>query len=218
MDLTIKDVSELLSVSETTIQNWLLSGAIPAYRMQEEYRFSRMEIEDWLLQNRLKFETSSAAPGPQHFCLYRALHQGEVFMDIEAKTKEALISAVAARIAPRLDLDPELLCELLLDREQMMPTGLNHGVAVPHTRDFLRKAPYDRIFMVYPQQPLPYGSLDGQDVHTLFFLFASQDKGHLQLLAKIAHFVSQVGVVDFLQKKPEKKPLLDFVRQWENGL
>ena len=57
MDLKIKDVAELLSVSETTIRNWLVEGKIPFYRMEEQFRFSRSEIEDWLNKQANEYET-----------------------------------------------------------------------------------------------------------------------------------------------------------------
>ena len=53
MDLKIKDVAKLLSVSETTIRRWLAEGKIPAYRLHRQYRFSRMEIEDWVMHQKL---------------------------------------------------------------------------------------------------------------------------------------------------------------------
>ena len=49
MDLKIKDVAELLNVSETTIRRWLQENKIPAYKLNHQYRFSTAEIEDWVL-------------------------------------------------------------------------------------------------------------------------------------------------------------------------
>ncbi len=229
MDLKIEEVAELLQLPEVTIKRWLDEGKIPAYQINHEYRFSRMEIEDWLLNYKLGFKEDLKDPsvekdlplhsgGTHHFCLYRALHQGDVLLDVEGSTKEELIRAATLLIAPRLNLDPEVLSGLLLDREKMMATGLNQGIAVPHTREFSRKGAVDRIFVVYPKKMLPYGSLDGQDVHTLFFLFASHDKHHLQLLSKLAHLASQKAAPLFFMNKPLKKELLDFIRQWENQI
>lgn len=53
MDLKIKDVAELLSVSETTIRRWLLDGKIPAYKLNRQYRFSKIEIENWMMKRKL---------------------------------------------------------------------------------------------------------------------------------------------------------------------
>lgn len=238
MDLKIKDVAELLNVSETTIRRWLSDGKIPAYRINHQYRFSRIEIENWMMRCKVKsleegflpFQETQIYPPPEaekdsqevssrggmhHYCLYRAIHQGDVFSNIPGKTKEELIRWTAKAVAQKLGVDAGVLSELLLDREKLMPTALNNGIAVPHTRDFLRQGPLDMVFVVYPNDPLDYGALDGQAVHTLFFLFASHDKGHLQLLAKLAHLASHPKALEFLSTKPDKKSLLDFMRGWE---
>ncbi len=234
MDLKIKDVAELLNVSETTIRRWLTDGKIPAYRLNHQYRFSRIEIENWMMGCKLKShetgnsffnETQIYPPvedeavsrgGMQHFCFYRAVHQGDVFLDIPGNTKEEIIRGTTKVISQKLNVDAEVLSELLIDRENMMPTALSNGIAVPHTRDFLRKGPLDMVFVVYPKQPIEYGALDGNPVYALFFLFAGNDKGHLQLLAKLAHFGSNPKALEFLQTKPGKKELLDFIRSWES--
>lgn len=235
MDLELKDVAELLNVSEITIHRWLTEGKIPAYLINHQYRFSRIEIEEWMIGSQLKAQEEgpsflkekqiyppleeghemSLRGGMQHFCLYRAIHQGDVLRNILGKTKEEVIRATTKAIAPKLNVDAEVLSELLLDRENLMPTSLNHGIAVPHTRDFLRKGPLDMVFVVYANEPIEYGALDGKPVHTLFFLFASNDKGHLHLLAKLAHLGTHSKALEFLQTKPDKKELLDFMRNWE---
>ncbi len=240
MDLKIKDVAELLNVSETTIRRWLTDGKIPAYRINHQYRFSGPEIERWMMGCKLKTgevgnslfnETqiypptsnadgheNAARGGMQHFCLYRAIHQGDVFAQVPGTTKEEIISGTTKVISQKLNVDAEVLSELLMDREEMMPTALNNGIAVPHTRDFLRKGPLDMVFVVYPSEPIEYGALDEKPVYALFFLFAGNDKGHLQLLAKLAHFGSNPKALEFLQTKPEKKELLDYIRTWEGQI
>ena len=134
------------------------------------------------------------------------------------RPKKILVRGTTKAIAQKLGVDAEVLSELLLDREEMMPTALNNGIAVPHTRDFLRKGPLDMVFVVYPQTPIEYGALDGKPVHALFFLFAGNDKGHLQLLAKLAHLGSSADALEFLKSKPDKKTLLDFIRHWEGQI
>lgn len=230
MDLKIKDVAELLNVSETTVRRWLVDGKIPAYRLNRQYRFSRAEIEDWLMQQKLssfeenkrdeqsKEEPALVKGGKMQFSLYRAIYRGEVLKGIGGKTKEEVIRKTMALMAERFDLDPDVLAELFLDREKMMPTALNHGIGVPHTRDFLLDTHYDVIIVVYPDQPVEYGALDGEPVHTLFFLFACEDRHHLNLLAKIAHLNMNEKVRAFFRTKPSKERLLEYIKHWESSL
>lgn len=238
MDLEVKDVAELLNVSETTISEWLSDGKIPAYKINNQFRFSRIEIENWMMRCKLKpveegfspfapkqifppendEESASFGSGRQQFSLYRAIYKGGVYKDIEGSDKETLIRNTMHMMAKNFNLDEEVLSELLLDREKLMPTALNHGIAVPHTRDFLLQEPFDVIVTVFPKKPIEYGALDGNPVHTLFFLFANSDKRHLHLLAKLAHLVSNQATLKLLQEQPEKERLLDFIRSWESNL
>jgi len=219
MDLKIKDVAELLNVSETTIRRWLGDGKIPAYRINHQYRFSRIEIEDWVMSHKLG-KVNGVSPfneeasevdqekiskgGSKQFSLYRSLHKGEVFYNIPGKNKEEIIRGTTKMLAKSMNLDPEVLAELLLDREKLQSTALNNGIGIPHTRDFLLSAHYD--------------AMDGNPVHVLFFLFACEDKRHLHLLAKIAHLSSQGEALSFFKNKPSKNQILEYIKNWESSI
>lgn len=239
MDLTIKDVSELLNISETTIRRWLQDGKIPGYKLGHQIRFSRSEIENWVMRSKIQKEKvpsfdekdniislkSDKAKqlvakkiGTQAYSLFRALYKGTVINNIHGSTKEDVIKAAVRVIAKNLSLDANVLTDLLLDREKLMPTALNHGVAVPHTRDFLLPKSYDVVNVVYLDNPIEYGALDGEKVKTLFFLFACDDKRHLHLLAKIAHLTRNETTLDFIHEHPGKAHLLNFIKSWETKL
>jgi PTS system nitrogen regulatory IIA component len=225
MDLKLKDVAELLDVSETTIRRWISQSKIPYYRLNQQLRFSRSEVENWVLSAKQEgefspFEKDDAEPrlGTQQFGLYRAIHKGGVYRGIKGDTKEEVIRAAMKEIARDLKLDAEVITELLLDRERLMPTALSNGVGVPHTRDFLLQESYDVVAVVFPEHPIEYGALDGQPVHTLYFLFACDDKRHLHLLAKLAHLSSKPENLSFLKTHPTKMELLEYVKNWETQL
>lgn len=231
MDLRISDVADLFGVSEATIQRWVQGNTIPFYRLSDEYRFNREEIESWMLSTlkndqsdslKLSFgmgEEDSIHPGVwQRYGLYRAIHKGDVLTDVEASTKQELIEKVMGEVGCKLSIDAEGVATMLLDREKLMSTGLNNGVAIPHTRDFLLSGLFDAVIAVYPKQPIDWGSLDEKPVHTLFFLFACDDKRHLNLLAKVAHISSEKASLDFLKSKPNKHELLTYLKEWEGAI
>jgi PTS system nitrogen regulatory IIA component len=238
MDLKIKDVADLLNVSESTIRRWIADGKIPSYRIKQQHYFSRTEIENWVMTHKLdktegvspftrrkemeslSIKTQKGAPtgGSKQFSLFRAVHKGDVFHHIKGKTKEEMIRNTMKKVAKALNVDAEVMTDLLLDRENLMPTALNNGIAAPHTRDTLLSAHQDVVFVVCLDEPLEYGALDRKPVHTLFFLFACDDKRHLHLLAKIAHLSSQASALEFFQSKPTKEELLSFIKEWESQI
>jgi PTS system nitrogen regulatory IIA component len=224
VDLKLKDVAELLNISESTVRRLLADGKIPGYRLNRQYRFNRSEIEDWVMRQKLDYgieeekaaTDDSSKSGAMQFSLYRALYRGGVLSDLKAKSKQELIGMTMKDMAKRFELDADVLTDLFLDREKLMSTGLGHGIAVPHTRDFLLDTHYDVILVVYPEQPIEFGALDNEPVHTLFFLFAAEDKAHLHLLAKIAHLCHNEKARAFLSTKPSKERLLEYVKHWES--
>lgn len=238
MDLKIKDVADLLNVSETTIRRWVSDGKIPTYRINQQYFFSRPEIENWVISHKLD-KTHGISPfahrkevdavsinsprtaskgGSKQFSLFRAIHKGDVIHHLAGETKEDIIRSTMRQVAKQLHLDADVMTDLLLDREHLMPTALNNGIGAPHTRDSLLNAHHDAVIVVFPDKPLDYGALDGKPVHTLFFLFACEDKRHLHLLAKIAHLSSQPNILEFFQTRPTKDQLLTFVKEWESQI
>ncbi len=229
MDLNIKDVTDLLNVSEKTIHRWVNEGKIPYYNLNEQLRFNRNQIEDWVMNQKIleaeqdkpsvvNAENPPIKGGVKQFSFFRALHKGDVLTQVSGSTKEEIIRHTMQRMAKHLNLDADGISELLLDREKLQSTSLSNGIGIPHTRDFLLNAHYDVVVIAYPEKPIPYGALDGLPVHTLFFLFACDDKRHLNLLAKIAHLTSQPATLQFLQTKPNKNELLNYVKTFESAI
>ena len=228
MDLKLQDVAELLNVAEATVRRWVADSKIPYYKLNQQLRFDRSEVENWMLackQGKNDFSPFSSKEegafeklGTHQFGLLRAIHKGGVWNNVPGSTKEEVIRNAVTAIAKELHLDAEVLTELLLDRERLMPTALSNGIAVPHTRDFLLQDSFDVVSVVFPAQPIEYGALDGEKVHTLFFLFACDDKRHLHLLAKLAHLSSRPENLAFLRKRPSKDKLLEVIKKWESNL
>ncbi|MFA6502546.1 MAG: helix-turn-helix domain-containing protein, partial [Parachlamydiales bacterium] len=131
MDLKIKDVAELLNVSETTIRRWLADGKIPAYRLNHQFRFSRTEIENWVLSCKMQKDNDGFNPfieektnlidiksekatsilskkiGTQAYSLYRAIYKGSVINNVSGSTKEEVIRSSVNIISKNLSLDAD---------------------------------------------------------------------------------------------------------------
>lgn len=222
MDLELQEVANLLQVSECQLLNWAESGKVPAYFINERYRFNRQEIEAWVLRQQQEHEMGEKEgqkqTGTLRFNLFRALNNGDVYSDIEGSTKLEIIRNTMNRLAPQLSLDAEVLTELFMDRETLMSTAVGNGFAIPHARDFLLHGHRDVVAVVFLQKPMNYDALDGEPVHTLFFLLASDDKRHLALLSKIAHLTNSPALKEALLEKPTKAKALELVKELESRL
>jgi len=227
MHLTIKDVAKLLSVPEGIVYDLHKKGKLQAYNMNGSLWFDPLEIEEWVMGQEKESPTSTIKKnqkkspnkkGLHQFGLYRAIFRGGVHLTIPGANKEEIIAFTMKAVADKLELDANIVTDLLLDREKLAPTALNHGIAIPHTREIILEKSCDFILVVYPKHPIKFGALDGEPVHTLFFLFASDNKRHLHLLAKIAHLSHNEKIRDFLKTKPTLPDLLETIKKWEQSV
>lgn len=102
------------------------------------------------------------------------------------KSKKRLFQDLADLAQSSYGIDPSLAVDALQERESLGPTGVGHGVALPHARldgiDRVRGA------FIRLERPFDYGSVDRAPVDLVFALFAPRDAGveHLKALALVS--------------------------------
>jgi len=223
MDLKLEEVASLLHVSENTVERWVQEFDLPSYRFQGQLLFSRSETESWILRQSSKKDDllfnkeENQEGGWQTFSLYRAIHRGDVVF-IESNSKESAIDEVISHVGKDLGIDRVSMVELLIDREKLMTTALGSEVAIPHTRECLIRGPHDVVVVALPRRPIDWNALDQKGVKVLFFLFACDDKRHLNLLAKIAHLASSKSLIEKIKGGVDKNTLMQWIRDWEQTL
>lgn len=101
-------------------------------------------------------------------------------------SKKRLFQEIADVAAGAYNLPAQPTVEALLDRESLGPTGVGHGVALPHARlDALSEV--CSVFLIL-EKPLDFDSVDRQPVDIVCALFAPEDAGveHLKALALVS--------------------------------
>lgn len=63
MNLSVKNVAELLNVSEKTIYRMVQNETIPCFRVGGQWRFDRREIKSWI-EDAKQFSVNTAVKGP----------------------------------------------------------------------------------------------------------------------------------------------------------
>src|SRR5947209_17167341 len=98
MQLTVREAARIMNVSEKTIYRWINQGALPAYRVNEQYRFNRAELLEWATARKINvsveiFEEpeSNAAPLPR---LAEALEAGGISYRLGGRDKESVLRAL----------------------------------------------------------------------------------------------------------------------------
>lgn len=109
-------------------------------------------------------------------------------------SKKRLMHELGASAESIYGLDASRSVEALLDRENLGPTGVGNGVALPHAR--MEGLETVAGVMVLLQTPIEFASVDRQPVDLVFALFAPVTAGveHLKALALVSRTLREGSV------------------------
>lgn len=103
-----------------------------------------------------------------------------------ASSKKRLLQELGDIASDVYGVDAGAAIDALQEREALGPTGVGHGVALPHAR----LDDIDRVVgaLVLLEKPINFDAVDRQPVDLAFALFAPRDAGveHLKALAMIS--------------------------------
>ncbi len=218
MDLKIKDIVDLLNVSEKTVYRWIKDKKIPCYRINHQYRFNRSEINEWILSNKIELNANVLALSSQVTApiLSSLLKSGGIYIDIPGKSVKEILKNAIYLIPTPTNIPKEEILAALLSREEMMTTAIGRGIAIPHPRNpIITEAGDSSVSICYLENLTDFNSLDGQLVHTLFIVLSSSPKKHLETLSKISSLCQIDEFVEMLKQKESKENILKFIQAKE---
>lgn len=219
MNLKIRDVAEILHVSEKTIYRWIKEKRIPVYQINHQYRFSADEIHEWMSRNRVDATGAGAAveQTDERLEISELLQRGGIFYKVEGDNVRDVIWNAVTIIPTPPEIPKETIAEAIYSRERMMNTAMGNGVAVPHTRTPLVRTNRDENLSVcFLDQPIDFGSLDGEPVHTIFIPLTASVQQHLEVLSKITYLCRQDEFMAMLRAQTARREILTFVESRES--
>ena len=225
MQLGVRDVARLLSVSEKSIYRWIQQGQLPAYKVQDQYRFNRAEILEWATSRKVALSpkafddspSEAAALGP--VSLVSSLRGGGIHYRVSGEDKAAVLKNLV-EILPLPDgTDRTFLAEMLLARENMGSTAVGNGIAIPHPRFPVILPPSaDTLSLCFLDHPVDFGALDGQPVNILFVLVSSTVRNHLRLLSRLAFALQNDEVRHCLVPETGREAIMDAFARMDGAL
>ncbi|HLA84646.1 MAG TPA: PTS sugar transporter subunit IIA [Thermoguttaceae bacterium] len=212
MDLSVRESAQLLKVSEKTIYRWVKQGRLPAYRINEQYRFNRAELLEWATSQRqnvsadIFVEPDSGGPAVS---LSDALRVGGIHYRLSGTDKRSVLQSLV-EIMPLPDrVDRQFLFQVLLARESLGSTALGNGIAVPHVRNpIVMHILQPMVTLCFLERPIEFGALDGRPVHTLFTIVSPTIRAHLHLLARLSYSLQQPAFTDVIAGQGSREQIL----------
>ena len=122
-------------------------------------------------------------------------------------SKKRVFERAAEAMGGALNLSSETIYRALLAREKLGSTAIGEGIAIPHCR--INNCAVAAGCLVTLQEPIDFGSADGQDVDIIFVLLVPEEatEAHLKLLAALARSFSNAEVRDRVRQTQDPEAL-----------
>ncbi|MDD5674050.1 MAG: PTS sugar transporter subunit IIA [Chitinivibrionales bacterium] len=223
MQLTVKEASRLLKLSESAVYRLIRKKEIPAYPVGKSYLFNRVELFEWAIAKNITVSPevmgalSDATMIPP--TLGDALAEGGVYFGLDGGDKQSVLKAVVEAIQGPQGLDKEALLAALMARELLASTAIGNGIAIPHVRNpVVLNIEKPLVVLSFLKTPVDFSALDGRPVDTLFTLISTTVRVHLHLLARLSFLLHNSAVQSALAGRGQAGEIIKTVRTAENTL
>ena len=131
----------------------------------------------------------------------------QALSDQSLLSKKRVFERAAEAMGGSLNLSSETIYRALLAREKLGSTAIGEGIAIPHCR--INDCAVPAGCLVTLQEPIDFGSADGQDVDIIFVLLVPEEatEVHLKLLAAVARSFSHAEVRDRVRQTQDPEAL-----------
>jgi PTS system nitrogen regulatory IIA component len=212
LELAVRDVAKLLHVSENTVYRWVRRGVLPAYRVHNQYRFNRVELQEWAGNHQVRVSAELFAPNGSSRelpSLRDAIERGGIYYQVPGSKRDDILERVSRLPGIPKGIDPVLLSQLLIGRERLASTGVGEGIAIPHPRDpLIVQGTVPVILLCFLKEAVDFRTIDGLPVRVLFILLSPGIPSHLQMLSKLAHALHDETFKGLLHRSAPKEEIL----------
>ena len=128
----------------------------------------------------------------------KMLKENHIFLDLKSGEKAKVLQEFVARLKESgLIMDEEIILKELLERENLCSTGLEKGIAVPHTLTDQVDEPL--LARAIVKEGMVYESVDQMSTYVLLLILGAKENPGVQLKI-LAHVCRLVKETEFVEK------------------
>jgi len=203
MQLKVKDLKDLLDINEKTLYEWIREKNLPAYKINHQYHFNVTEIKEWVLKNNIpvssRFLDMDSGPPLE---LPLLIKKGGIFFDIDGETPVEVIKNAVNIMPIPPEVSKDMVTLSLLEREEMMPTAIGKGIAIPHPRNpIIADIGNESVTLCLLKKPVDFKAADNEPVTAMFIILSANSKRHLRILARISNLCRQKDLIGHIRSK-----------------
>ena len=134
-----------------------------------------------------------------------------------ASSKKRLLHEISDLVSGVYGLNTGIVVEALLARENLGPTGVGNGVALPHAHIEGLEGVVGAFVLL--DRPVDFDSVDRQPVDIAFALFAPLNAGveHLKALALVSRTLREASIRAKLRSNPDPTTIFAILSETQNS-
>ncbi len=219
--LSLEEVAGYLHLTPAEVEQRVKDREIPFEKRGHRIVFSKSEIDQWASQRILslpdrqldeyhrKSTTHTRKMLAQETILPGMLTEGAIDSAMTAKTKASVLRDLVALADKTGHIsDSKALLASVEEREELCPTAMPGGFAMPHPR-FHESHLFENSFIVVGRtiQEIHFGSSDGEPINLFFLICCQDDRLHLHTLARLCLMAQKTAILDLLREAPDAKTM-----------
>ncbi|MGH7127096.1 MAG: PTS sugar transporter subunit IIA [Planctomycetaceae bacterium] len=197
---SLEELARQLGRDRREIEKLVNRGRIPGRKVGGEWVFHQAEISHWLEAEMRAYSERELAAVEESYQseevdaevpVSSLLHPDTVQVPLEARTKRSVLEGLVEAAGRTWQIwEPAAVLAAVREREELMSTAFEGGVAVPHPRNPLPDATGQSIIAFgRTLSAVPFGG-SNRGLTDLYFLVLCRDtRTHLQVLARLGRMM-----------------------------
>lgn len=145
-----------------------------------------------------------------------ALTADRIVLNLSSRDRASAIQELLEAMDRSVSLpDSERLLRMILNQERVKSSGVNRGVAIPHTRsDEIQNVV---IALGISRDGIDFQGLDGVPAQLIFLVLSSEatTPAYLSVLSRTARIFSKEGMRQQVLDAPSAEAIMDLIREHE---
>ncbi len=231
-DLDIEQLAAYLHLTPQQVTKLAEREQLPGRKISGQWRFSEAEVHVWLEQRigasgdaddlaQVQRVVDRWSDGHSDFIrLGELLQPSAIEIPLQARTNGSVIRRIVG-LAEQTGMlwDAPRMVEAVQAREELHPTALDNGVALLHPRRPQSSILAEPLLALgITSQPLPFGNQNGLMTDVFFLICSTDDKVHLQVLAKLSRLLSNTKFLVELRQASSPLEAHSLLTQFEEEL
>ncbi len=230
-DLDVDQLAAYLHLTPQQVTKLADRGQLPGRKIAGQWKFSEAEVHVWLEQRigasgdavelaQVQRVVDRWSESHSDFIrLSELLPMSAIEVPLKARTRSSVIRRVVW-LAEQTGLlwDAPRMVEAVQAREALHPTALDNGVALLHPRRPQTSILAEPLLSLgISSQPLPFGN-ESHLTDVFFLICSTDDKVHLQVLAKLSRLMSGTQFLSELRQVSTSKDAHALLAHYEELL